>query len=79
MRTWQPCWCCKKFGSQLLGGRGWLTSAAYRRKAIELITEAHTAGAGLGGDFKEGSNPWAAFQAACISGSCPDSLSSSGG
>ena len=34
-------------GSLLLGGRGRLTSAAHRRKAIELIGEAHTAGAGL--------------------------------
>ena len=34
-------------GGLLLGGRGRLTSAAHRRKAIELISEAHTAGAGL--------------------------------
>ena len=34
-------------GSLLLGGRGRLTSAAHRRKAIELISEAHAAGAGL--------------------------------
>ena len=34
-------------GSLLLGGRGRLTSAAHRRKAIELIGEAHAAGAGL--------------------------------
>ena len=33
--------------SLLLGGRGRLTSAAHRRKAIELISEAHSAGAGL--------------------------------
>jgi hypothetical protein len=37
----------KKVGSLLLGGRGRLTSAVHRRKAIELISEAHTAGAGL--------------------------------
>lgn len=37
----------KKVGSLLLGGRGRLTSAAHRRKAIELISEAHAAGAGL--------------------------------
>ncbi|MEA5411463.1 IS3 family transposase [Synechococcus sp. BA-120 BA3] len=35
-------------GSLLFGGRGRLTSAAHRRKAIELISEAHSAGAGLG-------------------------------
>jgi len=34
-------------GGLLLGGRGRLTSAAYRRKAIELIGEAKAAGAGL--------------------------------
>ena len=34
-------------GSLLLGGRGRLTSAAQRLKAIELISEAHAAGAGL--------------------------------
>jgi len=34
-------------GSLLLGGRGRLTSAAHRRKAIELISEAQSAGAGL--------------------------------
>jgi transposase InsO family protein len=34
-------------GSLLLGGRGRLTSAAHRRKAIQLISEAHAAGAGL--------------------------------
>jgi len=34
-------------GSLLLGGRGRLTSAAHRLKAIELISEAHAAGAGL--------------------------------
>jgi len=34
-------------GSLLLGGRGRLTSADHRRKAIELISEAHTAGTGL--------------------------------
>ncbi|WP_255441039.1 DDE-type integrase/transposase/recombinase [Synechococcus sp. HK01-R] len=34
-------------GSLLLGGRGRLTSAAHGRKAIELISEALTAGAGL--------------------------------
>jgi putative transposase len=34
-------------GSLLFGGRGRLTNAAHRRKAIELITEAHTADAGL--------------------------------
>ncbi len=34
-------------GGLLLGGRGRLTSAAHRRKAIELISEAHAAGAGL--------------------------------
>jgi putative transposase len=34
-------------GSLLLGGRGRLTSAAHRRKAIELISEAHAASAGL--------------------------------
>ena len=28
-------------GGLLFGGRGRLTSATYRRKAIELITEAH--------------------------------------
>ena len=37
----------KKVGSLLLGGRGRLTSAAHRLKAIELINEAHAAGAGL--------------------------------
>jgi putative transposase len=37
----------KKVGGLLLGGRGRLTSAAHRRKAIELISEAHAAGAGL--------------------------------
>jgi len=31
----------------LLEGRGRLTSAAHRRKANELISEAHPAGAGL--------------------------------
>ena len=35
-------------GSLLFGGRGRLTSAVHRRKAIELISEAHSAGAGLG-------------------------------
>ena len=34
-------------GGLLLGGRGRLTSAAHRRKAVELISEAHAAGAGL--------------------------------
>ncbi|EAQ69013.1 transposase, partial [Synechococcus sp. RS9917] len=34
-------------GSLLFGGRGRLTSAAHRKKAIELISEAHAAGAGL--------------------------------
>ncbi len=34
-------------GSLLFGGRGRLTSAAHRRNAIELINEAHAAGAGL--------------------------------
>ena len=34
-------------GGLLLGGRGRLTSAFHRRKAIELIAEAHAAGAGL--------------------------------
>jgi len=34
-------------GSFLLGGRGRLTSAFHRRKALELIGEAHAAGAGL--------------------------------
>ena len=40
-------------GSLLLGGRGWLTSAAHRLNAIELINEAHTAGAGLGSACSE--------------------------
>ena len=34
-------------GCLLLGGRGRLTSAAHRRKVIELIGEANVAGAGL--------------------------------
>jgi len=34
-------------GGLLLGGRGRLTSAVQRRKAIELIGEAHASGAGL--------------------------------
>ena len=34
-------------GGLLLGGRGRLTRATHRRKAIELINEAHAAGAGL--------------------------------
>ena len=34
-------------GGLLLGGRGRLTSAAHRRKAIELISEEHAAGASL--------------------------------
>ncbi len=34
-------------GGLLLGGRGRLTSADHRRKAIELISEAHAAGVGL--------------------------------
>ena len=34
-------------GGLLLGGRGRLTRATLRRKAIELINEAHAAGAGL--------------------------------
>ena len=34
-------------GGLLFGGRVRLTSAAYRRKAIELLDEAHAAGAGL--------------------------------
>ena len=34
-------------GGLLLGGRGRLTSTVHRRKAIELISEAHAAGAGL--------------------------------
>jgi putative transposase len=34
-------------GGLLLGGRGRLTSAVHRRKAIELISEAHSAGEGL--------------------------------
>jgi len=34
-------------GGLLLGGRGRLTSVAHRRKATELIGEAHSAGAGL--------------------------------
>jgi putative transposase len=46
-RRWRRCWCCEKAGSLLLGGRGRLTSAVHRRKAIELIGEAHAAGAGL--------------------------------
>jgi transposase-like protein len=37
----------KKVGGLLLGGRGRLTSAAHRRKVIELIGEANAAGAGL--------------------------------
>ncbi len=37
----------KKVGGLLLGGRGRLTSAVHRRKAIELIGEAHAAAAGL--------------------------------
>ena len=37
----------KKVGGLLLGGRGRLTRATLRRKAIELINEAHAAGAGL--------------------------------
>ena len=43
----------KKVGGLLLGGRGKLTSAAHRRKAIELISEAHTSGAGLGSACSE--------------------------
>ena len=31
------------------------------------------------GDFQERCHSWAAVQAACINGSCPGSLSSSGG
>lgn len=34
---------------------------------------------GLDGDFQERCHSWAAFQAACINGSCPGSLSSSVG
>ena len=34
-------------GGLLLGGRERLTRAAHRRKAVELINEAHAAGAGL--------------------------------
>jgi len=34
-------------GSLLFGGRGRLTSAAHRKKPLELISEAHAAGAGL--------------------------------
>ena len=34
-------------GCLLLGGRGRLTSAAHRRKVVELIGEANAAGAGL--------------------------------
>ena len=34
-------------GGLLLGGRGKLTSAACRRKVIELLAEANAAGAGL--------------------------------
>jgi len=37
----------KKVGGLLFGGRGRLTSATHRKKAIELISEAHAAGAGL--------------------------------
>jgi hypothetical protein len=37
----------KKVGGLLLGGRGRLTNAAHRRKAIELIGEANAAGASL--------------------------------
>jgi hypothetical protein len=40
-------------GGLLLGGRERLTSAVQRRKAIELISEAHTAGAGLGSACSE--------------------------
>jgi len=46
-RRWRPCWCCEKVGSLLLGARGRLTNAVHRRKGIELIGEAHAAGAGL--------------------------------
>jgi transposase-like protein len=46
-RRWRPAGDTKKVGGLLLGARGRLTSAAYRRKSIELISEAHTAGAGL--------------------------------
>ena len=37
----------KKVGGLLFGGREILTSAAHRQKAIELIDEAHAAGADL--------------------------------
>ena len=36
----------KKVGGLLLGGRGRLTSAACRQRAIELLAEANAAGAG---------------------------------
>jgi putative transposase len=37
----------KKVGGLLLGGSEKLTSTAHRRKAIELSSEAHTAGTAL--------------------------------
>jgi hypothetical protein len=40
-------------GGLLLGGRGKLTSAACRQKVLELISEAHTAGTGLGSACSE--------------------------
>jgi transposase InsO family protein len=43
----------KKVGGLLFGGRGRLTSAAHRRKVIELIGEANDAGAGLVSSCRE--------------------------
>ena len=47
---------------------------------IDLIEPHHPkASKKGGGDFQERCHSWTAGQAACINGSCPGSLSSSGG
>ena len=62
------------FGGQLSGDNRWI-------KLAELIPwdELEDDYASQFGDFQERCHSWAAFQAACINGSCPGSLSSSGG
>ncbi|EAQ70006.1 ferrous iron transport protein B [Synechococcus sp. RS9917] len=60
-----------------------LPVSAKRNQGIHaLIDRVHQLGERLDcrfGDFQERCHSWAAFQAACINGSCPGSLSSSGG
>ena len=44
---WQPCWCCEKSGKPAARRTPKADQSRSRRKAIELISEAQTAGAGL--------------------------------